>query len=426
MSMNTNKIFTTDACVSCNLCVSACPCSEANIAHVQDGTRRIFVDESKCVKCGECIRACPRDARDYTDDTARFLADVKAGKEIALIVAPAIRSNIPDWQRLLGYLKSLGVKTVYDTSFGADICTWGYLSYITANDATGLIAQPCPAIVGYIERYVPELLNRLAPVHSPALCTAIYMKKYKNIPGEYAFLSPCVAKSDEFNDPNTHGLIGYNVTFKKLLEYLEENGEDYRNTPPAQYDNPPHGLGAVYPKPGGLMVNVEQHLQGKWIFKIEGQPRVSEFLHEYVNERSDAPFLVDILSCASGCNTGPGACISEDMEFVASKAMHSVKTEAGKSKPDFTLFDKELRPEDFYRKYTPRKTASIFVDRHEMEDAFKSLHKSSHEMRLTDCTYCGYDTCQEMAVAVAKGINHVENCVDYLRSSLKIAKEVIS
>ena len=96
-----------------------------------------------------------------------------------------------------------------------------------------------------------------------------------------------------------------------------------------------------------------------------------------------------------------------------------MKKNASQHKPDFAEFDKELRIEDFLRRYTPKKIVPIFIDRHEMENAFAALNKPSHEFRTTDCRACGYATCQEMAVAVAKGINHVENCMDYLRSIIK-------
>jgi len=384
--------------------------------------KKVHVDNSKCITCGQCLRACTHDARDYNDDTSRFLADIKAGKKISLITAPALRPNVPLWQNLLGCLKALGANMIYDTSYGADICTWMYLKHINETGTTGLIAQPCPPIVSYIEHYVPELLSRLAPIHSPAICAAIYMKEYKNIPGPYAFLSPCVAKGDEFTDPNTNGLIGYNVTFKKLLKTLKEDGIDYRQHAPATYDNPPHGLGAIYSSPGGLKANIEAHIKGQWIYKTEGQPHTSKFLHEYVNERVDAPLVVDILSCKGGCNSGTGACHAEDMEYTIEKSMHGVKAEAQETKPNHALFDKELRPQDFYRKYTPKKIMPIFVDRHEMESAFAALHKPSHEHRTTDCRACGYATCQEMAIAVAKGINRIDNCFDYMRSIAK--KEV--
>jgi iron only hydrogenase large subunit-like protein len=419
--VDTKRIFTKDNCVGCNLCIAKCPCDEANIAVVEGGKNKVYVDDSKCIACGECLRSCPHDARSFNDDTERFMADLKSGKEISLIVAPALRCNVPEWEKLLGYLKSKGVKALYDTSYGADICTWAYLQYITKNKVEGLISQPCPAIVNYIERYVPELMYRLAPVQSPAMCTAVYMKKYKNIGGAYAFLSPCVAKQDEFKDNNSGGLVGYNVTFKKLLERLAADGVDYKKSAPAGYDNEAHGLGSVYSSPGGLKVNVEQHVKGKWIFQKEGQPHASHFLHDYAKERGDNPFLVDILSCEGGCNIGTGACRAADDGYHTSKAMHKVAKKA-KEKPDFAKFDKELKLEDFLRKYTPKKITQIFVDKYELEQSFNKMLKPSAEYRTKDCRACGYSHCQKMAVAIAKGINHVGNCADYLRFALEKEK----
>ena len=430
--MNTNKIFTNDNCAGCNLCISKCPCDEANVAQLEDGLNKIHVDQPKCIVCGECLRICPHNARDYADDTDRFFADLEAGKKIPVLAAPALRCNVPQWPKLLGYLKSAGVNLIYDTSYGADICTWAYLRYISANKDAGLISQPCPAIVNYIECYVPELLNRLAPIHSPAMCTAVYMNKYKNIPGPYAFLSPCIAKGSEFNDPNTEGLIGYNVTFRKLLEYLADKGADFDKSAPVEYDNEAHGLGSIYSSPGGLRANVEQYVQGQWIFQVEGQPHASHFLHQYAGERGNLPFLVDILNCQRGCNAGTGACRREDEDYALSKTMFKVLKETVESKktpalppgPDFAQFDKELKLSDFHRYYAPKKITKIFVDRQELEEAFLALHKPSHEFRIKECRACGYPSCEKMASAVAKGLNHVGNCVDYNKSVIKQLKTV--
>lgn len=62
-------------------------------------------------------------------------------------------------------------------SFGADITTWAYINYIRKHNYLGGISQPCPAVVGYIERYLPELLPKLFPVQSPMMCSAIYARK---------------------------------------------------------------------------------------------------------------------------------------------------------------------------------------------------------------------------------------------------------
>jgi len=429
--MNDNNVFTNEKCVGCNLCILKCPCEEANVAYKKDDQYKVYVDDSKCIACGECIRVCKHEARDYTDDTERFFNDLKSDKQISLIVAPALRSNIPEWPKLLGYIKSLGVNAIFDTSYGADICTWAYLRYIETHDVRNMISQPCPAIVNYIEYYIPEHLNRLAPIHSPAMCTAIYMKKYKNIDGPYAFLSPCIAKSDEFNCPNTEGLVGYNVTFKKLAEYLNENGIDFKKNCPTEYDNDAHGFGSIFSSPGGFRANVEQYIQGEWIYQVEGQPHAAQFLHEYATERGDAPFLVDILNCQHGCNAGPGACRDEHERYTVDKAMHKVAKDTMKNKadddlppgPKFEQFDKDLDLSDFQRLYSPKKITPMFVERAELEQAFLAMHKPTSDLRTHDCRRCGFYTCQEMATAIAKGINHEENCIDYYRGVLKKQKE---
>ena len=219
--MGISLIFTNDDCIGCNRCISACPIPDANIAKEVDGKSKIVVNEGKCINCGSCIDACMHDARDYFDDTDSFFEDLKKGKKISLIVAPAIRTNFPNnYKRLFGYFKSLGAHAIYDTSFGADITTWAYLKAIKERDLSGTISQPCPVIVNFIEKYQPTLLSKLAPIHSPMMCAAIYMREYEKIKGPFAFISPCIAKKDEIEDPNTKGIIKYNITFKKLIEYI--------------------------------------------------------------------------------------------------------------------------------------------------------------------------------------------------------------
>lgn len=86
-----------------------------------------------------------------------------------------------------------------------------------------MISQPCPVIVNYIEHFAPHMLPYLAPVHSPVLCTGVYLKKYKGCTDKLAFSSPCISKTVEIQDPNTEGVIEYNVTYKALIQYLEEH-----------------------------------------------------------------------------------------------------------------------------------------------------------------------------------------------------------
>lgn len=207
-------IYVKDSCTGCNKCVRECPVLTANIATT---VGKVTVDAEKCIACGACFDACAHQARDYYDDTEQFFHDLAAGSQISVIVAPAFLANYPkEYQKVLGYLRKKGVRHICSVSFGADITTWGYLKYITEHHFVGGISQPCPAIVNYVEKYIPELIPRLVPIHSPMMCMAIYMKKYMNVTDRIAFLSPCIAKKTEINDPDCGGYVSYNVTFDKL------------------------------------------------------------------------------------------------------------------------------------------------------------------------------------------------------------------
>lgn len=440
MFQNNTRIYTNDNCTGCNRCIAACTVPEANIAKQENGRNKIYIDAAHCINCGKCITVCPHNARDYLDDTDEFLAALTRGEKIAALAAPAIRSNFPQWKNLLGVLRQLGCHQIYDTSFGADICTWAYIRYIQRNNATGMVSQPCPAVVNYIEKHNPAVLSALMPIHSPALCAAIYMRRVAGISGKIAFISPCIAKKDEFSDPNTRDVIQYNVTYKKLVATLQAMGKDYRNAPASEFDNVQHGLGAIYPMPGGLKQNVHALIPETWIYQVEGQPEAKHFLDDYPKTYSNAgqrPFMVDILNCAKGCNLGTGALLGEHSAMDAERYMiHAAKEVTASSKMGrvkrskrkylgkrLEEFDKELKLEDYQRKYTNKYIRPISVSPQQAEAAYVSLHKYSDAQRHVDCSSCGYHTCEEMALAIAKGINHPENCVEYHRSVLQIQQQ---
>ncbi len=440
MITSDHRIFTNNNCTGCNRCIAACTVPEANIALIENGRNKIHIDAHHCINCGKCIEVCPHNARDFTDDTEEFLDALARGEGIAVLFAPAVRSNFQSFEHLLGLLRSMGCRELYDSSFGADITTWAYLRTLEKLGKKGLISQPCPAVVNYIEKHDPFLISSLVPVHSPAMCAGIYMRKYAGVTNKIAFISPCIAKKDEFEDPNTHNTIQYNVTFKKLMEALKRRGKNYLQASPGSFDHGRHGLGAIYPAPGGLKENVLRALPEAWVFQVEGQPEVRHFLDDYIDELKhgrNLPVLVDILNCAKGCNLGTGAIAQGEDALYADRCMYAAKQEAlrdqgGKRKfsrssnrepASYASFDKTLRLEDFSRRYTNKKVASKPVTAQALEEAFQALHKTTEHERHIDCCSCGFDSCEDMAAAIAKGINHVENCVEYHKSVLELQKE---
>ncbi|MCK7467655.1 MAG: 4Fe-4S binding protein [Desulfosudis oleivorans] len=86
---------------------------------MKDGENKVKVDQAKCIKCGHCIDQCDHNARDFYDDTELFFDDLRKGKRISIVAAPAVRFNFDNYKKLFGYLKSIGVNVIYDVSFGS-------------------------------------------------------------------------------------------------------------------------------------------------------------------------------------------------------------------------------------------------------------------------------------------------------------------
>ena len=397
-------------CIGCNACIRTCPVVTAN---TYDGTG-VRVNSDACIQCGECIKHCPHDAREYVDDIDRLFADLGSGKRISLIVAPAIKTAMDGkWRHVLQWLKNQGVKEVYDTSFGADICTYMHLEYLKQHSESKVISQPCAAIVNYAEKHKPELLPLLSPVQSPMMCAAIYVKKYLGDTNTLVGVSPCIAKGDEF--ANT-GIISYNVTFKRLSEYIKSRGVNLPSGHSEFEWSACRGFdGAFYPIPGGLKECLKVHAPKLSVTTSEGVQKVYGDFEEYLKTSfMNRPQVFDVLSCEFGCNSGAGAA-DKFNQFGSFNTMELVKHYAsgqklGKRFPE-KLFSK-LKMEDFLRVYVDR-SEKHKIPASAVEQGFTMLKKFGAQDRAINCHACGYKSCRDMAVAVATGCNMPNNCVVY-------------
>ncbi len=427
-------VRTNDKCIGCNRCIKACSSMGANIAVERDRGNVIDVDPERCIACGACLDACEHGAREYIDDVEQFFEDLKKGEKISVLIAPAFLANYPnDYEKYLGMLKKLGVNRFISVSFGADITTWGYIKYITENNYFGSISQPCPAVVGYIERYTPELLPKLMPVQSPMMCGAIYVKKYMKVDDKLAFISPCIAKKNEIDDPNNRGYVSYNLTFSHLVKYLKEN--PVSGAVPYK-DEIEYGLGSIYPMPGGLKENVYWLLgEDALVRQMEGEHHMYEYLQRNKDriKNGRTPYLfVDALNCTNGCLYGPGTEARADMNEDVFMAIQRIKMNS-KNNSKKSAWGRGLTPEkrlaalnrqfenlkldDFVRKYTDRSKDCAFriPTESQLDEIFKKMAKDTEEKRQIDCGCCGYDSCREMAIAIFNGFNHIHNCVHYIK-----------
>ena len=416
-----------EKCVGCNACIRVCPAEEANkTIEFEKGKFVTAVNSAKCIACGECLKVCKHDARDYIDDTDECMTKIISEKMI-ILVSPTFKIAYPTkWKGVLEWFHSQGC-VIYDVSYGADICTWATVRTAEQRKSSKTISQQCPAIVNYIETYQPMLLSHLLPIHSPAACEAVYIKKYQRRTNPIALLTPCIASKSENTETE---LIDYTVTFDKLMKYFDRNGinipvnsVDDRNF---DFDDDEGVFGILYNRPGGMRENLWLLSPDMNIAYTSGVENAYSEIDSYAKvPESRRPDLYDVLSCDFGCNLCAGTGVSQshfevrsNMEYYETSIRNRVK--GGLKRGDdklFKKFDSELRLADFLRSYKSS-MPSVVPGAQQLQSAFEKMDKKTDDERAIDCRACGYKTCRDMAVAIHRGLNVPENCVFYQKSLL--------
>jgi iron only hydrogenase large subunit-like protein/Na+-translocating ferredoxin:NAD+ oxidoreductase RNF subunit RnfB len=361
------------------------------------------------------------------------------------IVAPAVASSFPlTYLQLNTWLKKKGISAVFDVSFGGELTIKSYLEHVINNSPKTVIAQPCPALVSYIETYKPELLPYLAPADSPMLHT---IKMAKNFYPEYAnhkvvIISPCIAKKREFE---ATGYGDFNVTMKRLSEYFQKESINLNSLPKSDYDNAPAERAVLFSTPGGLMETAERwmpELRDK-IRKIEGPHTIYEYF-ETLNEaikKGVAPVVIDCLNCEKGCNGGTGTnCKHESIDLLENfikkrkeemqkRYLNNINSTKSNKKninkvetnKDVLIqekikksIDKYWKPNLYKRTYKDRSelTRKFKVSEQDLLSIYKKMLKTTPD-DFKNCSSCGYGNCKDMAIAIHNNLNKVENCHYY-------------
>ncbi|MBD3314471.1 MAG: chemotaxis protein [Chitinivibrionales bacterium] len=411
-------------CVNCHACIGVCP-----VKYCNDGSDEVVsINGDLCIGCGNCIKACTHNARKAVDDGEAFFRDLGNVPMIA-IVAPAVAANFPNrYLHLNGWLKRSGVDAVFDVSFGAELTIKSYLEHIKENKPKMVIAQPCPAIVSYIEIYQPELLSYLAPADSPMLHTIKMIKEFYRAYSSHkiAAISPCLAKKREFEET---GYGDYNVTYQSISRYFEENRISLTSQQEMDYDNPPAERAVLFSTPGGLLRTAQREVPDADGFtrKIEGSPHI----YDYLKKLPDAvrsgrnPLLVDCLNCDMGCNGGTGTNSydnnPDEMEHLVERRSQAMRQRyrpkglrgrvGGKKGPARTIA-KYWKPNLYSRGYKNLSHLNNIrtPSDHELTEVYKRLHKFG-ESDIYNCGACGYGSCLGMATALFNNLNRPENCL---------------
>ena len=161
-------------CRICYTCVRTCPAKAIRITKSQ-----AEVVPERCIGCGNCIRVCSQKAKRIVSTVHEVEALLDSGQPVAACLAPSFPVEFQeemDFRVLVGMVRKLGFGMVTEVAFGADLVAEQYRQLMVLQPRSQFIATTCPAIVGYVERYHPELIPNLSPLVSPMVAMSRVLK----------------------------------------------------------------------------------------------------------------------------------------------------------------------------------------------------------------------------------------------------------
>ena len=415
-----------DKCVNCHSCISVCPVKYCFIA---DG-KTMKINDDVCIGCGRCANACPHNAISIVDDFQEFLDSINRGEKTCVIVSPAILVTFKNQHKqLLSWLKETWVLNgIYDEGLGAEFSTIKYVNFIKKSGLIPLISQQCPSVVDYIKIYKPELIDYLAPVHSPAIILGKIIRKKLKFEGNIAYIGPCLSKRREFRDPDTDGVMQFNLTIKNLKKYMDMHKIDLDAYKDGKFDLMPAERGETFCKPAGFKNIIKRYYQEARITNFEGNILYKKYFNDLSqdidSEFKNFPLIVDCLNCEGGCYRGPAVVsdltIDKELSMIEEKEEECIKNYKApiKAQKAFEKFLEENHELDLNRIYFSEAVRPIqTLPYNELkEEAELTLKRESSD--FLNCPSCGYGTCQKFASAMHHNLNTPTNCRFYIQKSL--------
>jgi iron only hydrogenase large subunit-like protein len=405
-------------CKRCYSCIRECPAKAIRVINGQ-----AVVIEERCISCGHCVKVCSQHAKNTLSDVDKVLYDLLPSHNTVAVLAPSFVVSFPEiYPKVISALRKIGFKQVVEVAFGADLVAKYYESYFEKeNFDKTIISSPCPAIFNFIEKYYVDLVPNIAEVVSPMIAIGRYLKKNFGSDTKVVFIGPCIAKKDEYKDDEVHDAIDSVITFIELKEIFELLHIELETLEDSLFDPPYSFLGKSFPLTGGLLktANINNDILEKKVIIVDGKDKAEEIIVDIFKNKIKNKF-VDILFC-EGCINGPA--IDSDMNYYSKREALIDYIESNNPHIDKQIWLSEIynnRDLDLSRKFRPNNQRRPMPSEEKIREILARTNKFNTEDEL-NCGSCGYPTCREYAIAIAKGLAEEDMCLNYLIDRLETA-----
>lgn len=400
-----------ERCRVCYTCVRECP---AKAIRIVGGQAEVM--SARCIACGNCIKVCSQYAKIFRKEIEEVRGLLESDATVIALVAPSFAaefSDIFDYKLFVGMLKVMGFSKVTEVAFGADLVARKYKGMLEDDTIPPSISSDCPAVVSYIERYFPDIVPSLATTVSPMVAMArVVRQKYGNSI-KTVFIGPCIAKKDESEE------VDQVLTFRELREMFEQSKILPSMATPCEFDPPLGGKGAIFPVSRGLLntMDIREDVFEGNVIVAEGRTKFQEALREFESGLIQGPHLE--LLCCEACILGPGMSpypfYASSSKRYAKRAMVVKYANRKMASFDQQAWENEMETYiglDLSRSFEPKDMRSSRPPEEKIIEVLQRMGKFSSKDYL-DCGACGYDSCDDHAIAIINGLAENEMCLPY-------------
>jgi len=402
--ISTNKA----RCRDCYRCVRICPVKAIRISEGQ-----AQIDPARCLACGTCVRECPQKAKQVRSDLARVQEMIAGGGQVIASIAPSYVAAFPDYGGGLfpGVLKKLGFTMVTETAVGAEMVA-RETAKLVQDEPQPHVASACPALVDLIVKYHPSVVGNIAPVASPMIAHARYLKHRYGDEAAVVFIGPCPAKKAEAELPDVAGAVDAVLTFEELRSWIDSAGIRKDQLRSADIDDIPASLARLFPLEGGLAeaASMGPDLLRQDFVAISGSDGITEMLENLKN--GSTVRLFEALFCPGGCING--ACFGDGKDIFRRRNYVLQHQKRSSVKSDGSEFVAAMQDIDVRRPISENP-----IERPEItEEAIRAVLARTGKTEVEDelnCGACGYASCRDNAIAVLTGMAEHTMCIPWMR-----------
>ena len=394
-----------ELCVACLACVRVCP---SDAVAVED--QKVWIVAEACTRVGLCLPACPHEAIIAVGDSTRALDLAQSRKAVLILSVESAAYFYPATpEQVVNACYAAGFSVVHRGVLGDELVAKEYLD-LWAEEGWGergtVIRSTCPVIVETIRNQYPELIPHLAPVSTPIAAEARYLKALYGEDTPVVYAGVCLTEGGEDVDAA--------ITLVELESLLRKRGVRVQDQP-LFFSRIPEERRRYWSTAGGLpleLLKEERHASRRFR-KVRGLAALEGIARAVGTDRIDLGFI-DILPC-EGCLDHP--LLGPKEELFRRRAIVGA-TEPPRAPASVLKEGVEIRV-----------GAAFEVEMNGVGPTVEAVESILVQIGLApngrpwDSGACGYKTCQEFAVAAAKGRTTLKSCPRYLERQAELAQQ---